>query len=88
MSATHLNTWPNQDARGTITEEGMYLLCRFAVTGSADCTARVWDLDATSAHSQGTHTGHVCGLVINGDTAITYGEHDSPAMRPSALRTF
>ena len=43
------------------------------MTGSADCTARVWDLDATSAHTQGTHTGRVSGLVINGDTAITFG---------------
>ena len=49
------------------------VLRRFAVTGSADCTARVWDLDATSAHTQGTHTGRVSGLVINGDTAITFG---------------
>ena len=55
-------------------------LCRFAVTGSADCTARVWDLDATSAHTQGTHTGRVSGLVIKADTAITYGETASAVL--------
>ena len=58
---------------------------RFAVTGSADCTARVWDLDATSAHTQGTHTGRVSGLVINGDTAITFGELSSGTLRLSIL---
>jgi WD40 repeat protein len=47
------------------------------VTGSADCTARVWDLDATPAHAQSTHTGRVTGVVISGDTAITYGEAKS-----------
>ena len=47
------------------------------MTGSADCTARVWDLDATSAHAQSTHTGRVTGIVISGDTAITYGEAKS-----------
>ena len=57
------------------------VLRRFAVTGSADCTARVWDLDATSAHTQGTHTGRVSGLVINGDTAITFGALSSGTLR-------
>ena len=62
--------------------------CRFAVTGSADCTARVWDLDATSAHAQGTHTGRVSGLVINGDTAITFGELSSGSLRLCILCAF
>ena len=63
-------------------------LCRFAVTGSADCTARVWDLDATSAHTQGTHTGRVSGLVINADTAITYGGSVYPVSFSAYWNTF
>ena len=56
------------------------------MTGSADCTARVWDLDATSAHAQSTHSGRVTGVVISGDTAITYGEAKS--LPPFAFATW
>lgn len=46
---------------------------RFAVTGSADGTARVWDLFAGSGHVQQSHNGRVSGLIASGDTAVTYG---------------
>lgn len=48
---------------------------RFAVTGSMDGTARVWDLAAGSAHLQRAHAGRVHGLIAtpNGTSVISYG---------------
>ena len=50
-------------------------VCRFAVTGSADGTARVWDLHASAAMMQRAHSGRVTGLAVHGSTAISYGTH-------------
>ena len=47
---------------------------RFAVTGSADGTARVWDLFAGCSDAQRSHSGHVSGLIAQNNTVITYGE--------------
>lgn len=48
---------------------------RFAVSGSMDGTARIWDLAAGSAHLQRAHSGRVHGLVAtpDGTTVISYG---------------
>ena len=52
---------------------------RFAVTGSADGTARVWDLCAGAAAAQRSHNGRVSGLVAHGDRVVSYGERSRHA---------
>ena len=49
---------------------------RFAVTGSMDGTARIWDLAAGSAHLQRAHAGRVHGLVAtpDGTSVISHGK--------------
>lgn len=57
--------------------------CRFAVTGSADGTARVWDLHATAGHMQRAHNGRVTGLATHGSCAVSHGAHSSPQFFPT-----
>ena len=43
------------------------MACRFAVTGSEDCTVRVWDLQSGSTHFSPRHQGSVHTLLSTSD---------------------
>ena len=47
--------------------------CRFAITGSEDSTARVWDLHAPAPVDDQTHAGKVHRMSVSpdGDTAVS-----------------
>ena len=50
---------------------------RFAVTGSEDATARVWDLQAGSTQVQRSHNGKVNALAVQrtGNMVVSVGKH-------------
>lgn len=54
---------------------GQSVLCRFAITGAEDCTARVWDLQAPSQLPDQNHAGKVHCMAVSpdGTTALSVG---------------
>ncbi len=53
--------------------QGEWLACRFAITGSEDCTARVWDLQAPPQQDDQNHAGKVHNMSVapDGATAVS-----------------
>lgn len=56
------------------------------MTGSADGTARVWDLHASAGMVQRAHSGRVTGLAVHGSTAVSYGTHATMHCSPAAVQ--